>query len=138
METVKRKNTKGILIACVALVIVVAALFILYPLLREQPVSGAKAVTVSIVHKDGATRMLDLQTDQEYLYDAIMEEDDTLIKGDMLDFGLYIKTVDGETADEANQEWWRLSKDGEMTSTGISQTPIADGDQFELALVAGW
>lgn len=52
------------------------------------------------------------------------------------DFSL--KSVDGETVDDANQEWWCLTKGGESLMTGADSTPIADGDQFELTLTVGY
>ena len=53
-------------------------------------------------------------------------------------YGLYILTADGETADEDNQEWWCITQGGEQLNTGADQTPIADGDRFELTLTVGY
>ena len=52
--------------------------------------------------------------------------------------GLFFYTVDVETVDDANQEWWCLTKGGESLMTGADSTPIADGDQFELTLTVGY
>ena len=49
-----------------------------------------------------------------------------------------VLTVDGETADEAAQEWWCFTKDGEMLMTGVDDTMIADGEQYEVKLAVGW
>ena len=53
-------------------------------------------------------------------------------------WGLYVLTVDGETADEAQQQWWCLTKDGEMSPTGVDDTVIADGEHYEFELKTGW
>ena len=53
-------------------------------------------------------------------------------------YGLYILTADGETVNEANQEWWKVSKDGEALSVGADSAPIADGDHFELVFTVGY
>ena len=45
---------------------------------------------------------------------------------------------DGETAEESAQEWWKLTKGGEMVNTGVDATPIADGDAFELTFMVGY
>ena len=58
--------------------------------------------------------------------------------GTQSEFGLYITTVDGYTADESAQEWWCLTKGGQSVNTGVDSTPIADGDAFELTLTTGW
>ena len=36
------------------------------------------------------------------------------------------------------QEWWKLTKDGEMVNTSADATPIADGDHFELTFMVGY
>ena len=54
------------------------------------------------------------------------------------DYGLYVVTVDGETADEAQQQWWCFTKGGEMLMTGVDDTMIADGDAYEITLTTGW
>ena len=49
-----------------------------------------------------------------------------------------VETVDGETADEGNQEWWCLTKGGEMWNYGVDDTQIEDGDAFEFTLTVGY
>ena len=44
----------------------------------------------------------------------------------------------GETADASRQQWWCLTKGGESVNTSADQTPIADGDVFELTLTEGY
>ena len=46
-----------------------------------------------------------------------------LIEGEDSEYGLFVKTVDGITANEDNQEWWSLTIDGEMAMTGVDSTP---------------
>ena len=53
-------------------------------------------------------------------------------------YGLYVKTVNGVTADEAKEEWWCFTKDGEDVMTGVDSTPVADGDHFEITLKTGY
>ena len=61
-----------------------------------------------------------------------------LIAGDASEYGLFVKTVDGYTVDDANQEWWCFTKGGEQVNTGVDTTPIADGDHFEITLTVGY
>ena len=68
--------------------------------------------------------------------DALDEQ--KLIEGTESEYGIYIKTVDGITANEENQEWWCITKGGETLFTGADTTPIADGDHFELTLTVGY
>lgn len=98
--------------------------------------SGAKTVTLQVVHGDGSAKDFKVSTDAEYLGEALLNE--KLIEGENGEYGLFVKTVDGETIDEANQEWWCLTKDGEMTTTGVDTTPIADGETYVFTLTVGY
>ncbi len=51
---------------------------------------------------------------------------------------LFITTVDGETADDSQQQWWCITKGGEMLMTGAGETPVADGETYELTLTTGY
>ena len=53
-------------------------------------------------------------------------------------YGLYILTADGETVNEAAQEWWCITKNGESMTTGASDTVIADGERYELTFTVGY
>ena len=65
-------------------------------------------------------------------------EQEKLIAGDESEYGLFVKTVDGRTADDAKQEWWCFTKGGETLMTGVDDTPIADKEKFEITLTVGW
>lgn len=93
-------------------------------------------VTVTVVHGDGSSKDFTVKTDKEMLGEALTDE--KLVDGEDGPYGLFIKTVDGETADEANQEWWCLTKGGESVETGVDSTPVEDGAAYELTLMTGW
>ena len=130
-----KKQTKVVL-AVVALVVVAAILLGVWYFTRPDTVQGAKELTVSVIHKDGSQKDFEIHTDAEYLAEALLENG--IVEDNQTEWGLYILTADGETADESQQEWWALSKDGEMTATGASDTPIADGEHYELTLTVGY
>ena len=52
--------------------------------------------------------------------------------------GMFVTTVDGETVDEGNQEWWCLTKGGGMVTTGVDSTEVSDGDVYELTFTVGY
>ena len=97
---------------------------------------STKTITLQVVHKDGNAKDFTISTDKENLRQAL--EDEKLVEGEEGEFGLFVKTVDGETADEANQEWWCLTKGGEMWANAVDSTEIADGDAFEFTLTVGY
>ncbi len=104
---------------------------------QEKPGTGeTKTITLQVVHKDGTAKDFTIKTEAKTLREALEQEN--LIAGEEAQYGLFVKTVDGETADEGNQEWWCLTKGGEMWNSGVDSTEIADGDAFELTLTVGY
>jgi hypothetical protein len=72
-----------------------------------------------------------IKTDKTTLGEALMEHG--LIAGDVGQFGLYVKVVNGITADyDIDQSYWAFTKNGEMMLTGVDMTNIADGEHYEL------
>ena len=117
------------------LVVVIGAL-LLWQQNRPVAQEGGKKLVVSVVHGDGTAKDFSLATDAETLRAALEEQE--LIAGTESEYGLYVLTVDGETADEAQQQWWCFTKDGEMLMTGVDSTMIADGEHYEITLTTGW
>ena len=131
----EKKNRKGLIIGVAALLVLIAAFLCIW--LLSRPATSAGAKTVSVIVDDGSTqKTFRIRTDAEYLRGALDEK--KLIEGTEGEFGMYVTTVNGKTADEANQEWWCFTKNGEMLMTGVDETPVADGDQFEITLTVGW
>ena len=75
-------------------------------------------------------------TDEEYLGPVILGEG--LVVGEQGPYGLYIKVVDGVTADfDVDQSYWSLYVGQEPAMQGADTTPIADGDSFRLVYTIG-
>lgn len=127
---------KKLLMGCGALVVACLLAAVLYIQTRPGTTEGAKAIDVVVVHGDGSEATFQYQTDAEYLGDVLTENG--LVEGTESSYGLFITTVDGETADDSLQQWWCITQEGEMLSTGADQTPIADGEQYELTLTEGY
>ena len=97
---------------------------------------GSKVFDVTIVDQEDVETTLEIHTDQETVGAALLELG--LIAGEESEFGMFVKTVDGETADDSKQEWWCLTKGGETWTSGVDSTEIADGDAFEFTLTTGY
>lgn len=110
--------------------------FGIYRFTRPAAVQGEKTVTIDVIHKDASQKTFEYQTDLEYLGELLTEEG--LVSGEEGAYGMFITTVDGETADDTNQEWWCITKDKEKLNTSADQTPIADGEKYELTLTIGY
>lgn len=130
-----KKQTK-IILGVTALVVVIAVLLGVYFATRPDTNQGAKALTIVVVHGDGSEKDFDIHTDAEYLAEALTENE--IASGSDSEYGLFITTVDGETADDSQQQWWCITKGGEMLMTGASETPVADGETYELTLTTGY
>ncbi len=136
MEQKKWWQKKGLWAGFLALALVVAGVIWAWRALSPKPAEGAKTIAVQVIHKDESKREFSISTDEEYLRGALEQQD--LIEGEESDYGLFVKTVDGESVDDANQEWWRFTKGGEMLNTGVDSTPIADGESYEITFTVGY
>ena len=132
----KKRTNKKLWILVAVVVVLIAAFLLVYQNFAAKPIAGAKELSISIFHGDGSEKELTLHTDQEYLRGALEKEN--LISGTEGDFGLYVLTVDGETADESQQQWWMFTKNGEQVNTGVDMTPVQDGEAYEITLKTGW
>ena len=132
----QKSNKKIIAVVCVVLAVLVAAMALVYHFYGPSAEQGTKKITVDIVFAQGDTKTVKIKTDAEYLRGALEEED--LIKGSESAYGLFVTSVDGVEADSAKEQWWCLTKNGEMLSTGVDTTPIRDGDKFEITLTTGY
>lgn len=132
----QKSNKKTIIIVVAVLAVLIAAFAIIYTQVIAKPVQGAKTLTIEIVMEDEVTATTQVNTDEEFLRGALEQEG--LIEGLESEYGLFVLTVDGVTADDTNQEWWCFTKDGEDLMTGVDDTTIEDGDKFEITLTVGY
>lgn len=92
--------------------------------------NGSKTVQVEVKVQDSSVTFT-IKTNKETLGEALLEH--SLIEGTPGDFGLYIKKVNGITADfNVDQSYWGFYKNGEYMMTGVDGTKIADGEHYEL------
>ena len=132
----QKKTGKKVWWAVLGLIIVVAALVGVYFVFGPKGTAGEKTITVDVVLLDGSDTQTTITTDAEFLRGALEQEN--MIEGTESDYGLYVTTVNGVTADESKEQWWSFTKGGEFLETGVDSTPIADGDAFEITLVEGY
>ncbi len=130
-----KKNLKIGLLLVLFLLVIAGGIFA-YGKSKADPTEGNKNITVEVVMDDNTSTSHKINTDEEYLRGALEQED--LIEGTESEFGLFVITVDDYTANDANQEWWAFSKDGESLMTGVDETPIEDGDHYEITLTVGY
>lgn len=91
---------------------------------------GAKTVTVEVEASE-RTVVFTIKTDAETVGEALVAT--SLLEGEMGDYGLYVKRVNGILADyDVDGTYWALYKNGEYMMTGVDSTPIKGGEHFAL------
>ena len=92
---------------------------------------GATAFNLQVVGKDGKSTDFVINTDEKTVGAALQKVE--LIQGEMGDYGLYIKTVNGITADyDVDKTYWAFYIDGEYAMTGVDKTDIVAGATYML------
>ena len=91
---------------------------------------GAKTIDVAI-KVDEQTVKFTIHTDKDTVGAALMEHD--LIAGEDGAYGLYIKVVNGITADyDVDQSYWAFYENGDFAMTGVDSTIIEEGAVYSL------
>ena len=128
-------NKKTGILAGILLIFCIAA-GVLFHMNRPETLAGEKEIDIIVIHADKTENTFTYQTNAEYLAEVLLENG--LAEGEESSYGLFIQTVDEETADIEKQQWWCITKGSEQVNSGADTLPIADGDQFELTLMEGY
>lgn len=130
------KQKKSVIITAVILCLLIAGAFCARHFLAPAASAGAKSLTVTVTHLSGDTKTISVRTDAEFLRGAL--EPDGIISGSESTYGLWIETVDGETADASLEQWWGYTVNGETAMYGADEQPVADGDVIAFVLNEGY
>ena len=128
-----QKNKKVLIIAAVVLILIAAALFFIEGSKKPVPIEGAKTITVTVMQEGVENKVFTIHTDAEFLRGALEQE--KLVEGTESQYGLYVTTVDGVTADDSQRQYWCFKDgNGDDLTVGVDSAPIADGDAFQIVL----
>lgn len=87
---------------------------------------GLTQFTFNVVDKDGVETQFIIHTDKETVGEALLELE--LIAGDESGYGLFVKTVNGITADyDTDGTYWAFYVGDEYAVTGVDATEVTDG-----------
>ena len=90
---------------------------------------GATVFTFVVVDKDGNETTFEIHTDKTTVGEALQEVE--LIAGEESEYGLYVKTVNGITADyNVDGTYWAFYINGEMAMTGVDSTNVEEGATY--------
>lgn len=132
----KQSDRKKIIIGAVILVVLLTAFAVIYAVFGPKAAQGSKEYILKVVDDNGETTEYTGHTDAEYLRGALEElekSDDLTIEGEESDYGLFIDTVNGVTADYSKDKaYWALYVNGEYGNYGVDSQPLTDGDIYSL------
>ena len=93
--------------------------------------TGAVSFYLTVTDLDGTQKEFVVKTDKKNVADALVEVG--LVSGENSEYGLYIKVVNGITADyNVDGSYWSLLVNGEMSMVGASSVSVAEGLRVEL------
>lgn len=97
---------------------------------------GTKTFFFEVIHSDGDYQLFEIHTDADTVGEALTGED--LIQGEDGQYGLYVKTVCGETLDyETDGQYWAFYINSEYAMTGVDSTAIEEGVMYAFHAEAG-
>lgn len=160
MEDNKKKNNKRIAIyvaSFVCLALLCFGLFMIYNKANSNPNNSqnkqveeskdvnnkdnekkdednkAAKITVKIVGKDNKEEVFQHDTDAQFLRQALEEIEGIKIEGEESATGLYVKTINGVTADyNVDKSYWAFYVNEEYCQSGVDTQKVTDGDIFKI------
>ena len=136
-------NSTKKLLSLIACIVLIAAMVLLtigcsdtsggeseQPQIQAQPIGeGGTVFTFIAVDLDGNQTGYEVHTDEMTVGAALLELE--LISGDMGEYGLYVKTVNGVTLDwDTHGKYWALYIDGEYSLNGVDLVDIVPGTTY--------
>lgn len=94
---------------------------------------GATTFNFTVVDKDGKEGLFEIHTDKKTVGEALQELN--LIEGEEGQYGLYVKKVNGITADyDKDGVYWAFYVGEEYASKGVDATEITEGQTYSLKI----
>lgn len=135
-EKVKMESkglNKKIIIGAAALIVMIATFLIIFNVFREKPVQGSKSITLEVLNQEKQTSEYQVQTDAEFLRQAMEEAKGFTFDGEEGDYGFTLFTINGETHNwNVDGSYWAVYVNGEYGQYGIDSQPVEDGDVFRF------
>ena len=99
--------------------------------IKEKDVT--KTFTVEIVDAEGTVTTVTVKTDLKTVGEPLQRSG--LLLGEQGEFGLYIKVVNGITADyETDGTYWAFYVNGEYAAAGVDMTESVDGAVYRFCV----
>ena len=90
---------------------------------------GDTKFTFTVTDQDGNDTVFEIHTDKETVGEALL--DAGLIEGEESEYGLYVKTVNGITADyDKDGVYWAFYVNDEYAQSGVDSTAVTEGAAY--------
>lgn len=136
-ETKRGGTKKGLLAGILLLLALAAVLWAVYSHNAPTVTEGSKQYTLTVTDPDSSPTVYTAATDAAYVGDALRELTETQdfsMEGADSEFGFFLTTVNGLTADfDTDGAYWALYLNGEYATLGMDQQPLTDGDDIRLS-----
>ncbi len=127
------KSNKTLVITAIVLLFAVISAYMVFSFAGPSSTEGEKAVTIQILDDKKNLSSYEINTNAEYLRQAMEQCQGLTFIGSEGPYGLMLHTINGITAEyDKNQAWWSIYVNDELGNYGIDQQPVADGDIFRL------
>lgn len=94
---------------------------------------GSKQFPLTVVDQEGNETKFEIHTEQETVGEALVEIG--LISGEEGEYGLYVKTINGVTADyDKDGVYWAFYINGEYATAGVDATAIEEGNSYSFKI----
>ncbi|MDE6889840.1 MAG: DUF4430 domain-containing protein [Eubacterium sp.] len=94
---------------------------------------GSTQFLFTVVDKDGEETRMEIHTEKKTVGEAL--EELGIIEGEESEYGLFVKTVNGITADyEKDGMYWAFYINDEYAQSGVDATDITEGDSYAMKL----
>ena len=92
---------------------------------------GQTVFSFTVVAKDGNETAFEIHTDKETVGEALL--DCALIEGEAGQYGLYVKTVNGITADyDVDATYWAFYINDAYATSGVDTTSVTEGESYSF------
>lgn len=126
------------LLICLCLILTAATVFATTACEKGEEGDRDTAVsfTLKVIDLDGNETEKTVKTKKWTVGEALLKEG--IISGEEGQYGLYIKEVNGITADyDKDKTYWAFYINGEYAMTGVDKTEITDGATYTLKIEKG-
>ena len=123
----KRQNPVAFrVLSAVLCMVLIAAMALTMTACSNKNDSKGGTFTFQVVDGEGKQTEFTITTEKSTVGEAL--QDEGLIEGEQGAYGLYVKKVNGITADyDVDGTYWAFYVNGKTAPTGVDSTPVEDG-----------